>query len=363
MTPDIPEPALEGRVVPRPGEPGDTPVLIAPTVPVRGPAPIRGRTPADLSAPLAQLLLRHGASAGMLEATAAWLGSERRTSPSTQRDYMIDVAWWVTYLAGRGTTAAAARPVHADQYAAAMREATLSPSTRARRLAAASSWYTYLVRADQAAVNPFAGMDRPAVPQTSTTRSLSKEQLGTLLAYARAHESARTHALLVTIVVTGCRVGGIIGADLKGYGHDAGHEVLDLPVKGPAGAMRRMVLPPVGVEALDRYLETERGYGRGPLFPTRTGNRLDEPAIWRLLRRVAKAAQIPIADHIKPHSLRHTIVTVLRDDGVNKGDVQEFMGHSDARTTDRYDGHLGDLDRTLAYKLNTLLTDLQNGTT
>ncbi|MFC9976718.1 tyrosine-type recombinase/integrase [Spirillospora sp. NPDC127200] len=200
---------------------------------VRGRAPITGSTVAELAAALGSLLRADGADARTLEATAAWLQSERRTSERTRRGYMVDVAWWLTYLDARGRAPAAAGPVDADLYAAALREAGMAASSRARRLAAVSSWYTYLHRVGAAAANPFAGMERPATdPQASTTRGLSKTELERLLAYAGKYESARTYALLAVLMATGCRVGGVIGADLDGYGHDRGHRVLDLPVKG-----------------------------------------------------------------------------------------------------------------------------------
>ncbi|MFI6519917.1 tyrosine-type recombinase/integrase [Spirillospora sp. NPDC050679] len=325
---------------------------------VRGRAPITGSTVAELAAALGALLRAGGAEAGTLEATAAWLQSERRTSERTRRGYMVDVAWWLTYLDARGRTPAAAGPVDADLYAAALREAGLAASSRARRLAAVSSWYTYLHRVGAAAANPFAGMERPATdPQATTTRGLSKTELERLLAYAGKYESARTYALLAVLVATGCRVGGVIGADLDGYGHDRGHRVLDLPVKGPDGKTMRMVLPAFACHALDAYLETDRGHQPGPLFATRTGKRLDQPALYRLIQRIATAASLPAAADLSPHSLRHSVATLLLDQGVALHIVQDFLGHADPRTTRIYDRKRNALDRSPAHQIGTLLAD------
>jgi integrase/recombinase XerD len=338
---------------PRSGE-----AVPAQPVRVRGRAPITGRSVGELAEALGTLLRAADAGTAVLEATAAWLQSERRTSERTRRGYMTDLAWWLTYLDARGRTPATARPVDADLYSAALRDTGLSAASRARRLAAVSSWYTYLQRAQAAETNPFAGMERPAVnAQASTTRGLSRSELEKLLAHARRHESARTYALLAVMVATGCRVGGVIGADLDGYGHDRGHTVLDLPVKGPAGARKRMVLPAFAVDALQTYLTDERGNEPGPLFTTRTGRRLDQPAVYRLLQRIATAADLPAAHDLSPHSLRHSVATLLLDQGVALHIVQDFLGHADPRTTRGYDRRRDSLDRSPAHQLGALLAD------
>ncbi|MER7164908.1 tyrosine-type recombinase/integrase [Micromonospora sp. NPDC000207] len=46
-------------------------------------------------------------------------------------------------------------------------------------------------------------------------------------------------------------------------------------------------------------------------------------------------AGIPVK--VSPHALRHTCATLARDAGANLEDVQEQLGHADARATRRYD--------------------------
>jgi integrase len=172
------------------------------------------------------------------------------------------------------------------------------------------------------------------------------------LAYAKARESARTYALFAVMIATGCRVGSVTRTTVDSIGRDRGHAVLDLPVKG--GKTKRFVLPPLATEALDAYL-AERGDTPGPLFATRTGKAIDQPYVFRLLRRVAEAAHIPAADHVSPHSLRHSVATMLLDRGHPLHVVQDFLGHADPRTTRRYDRARESLDRSPAYDLGSAL--------
>ena len=155
----------------------------------------------------------------------------------------------------------------------------------------------------------------------------------------------------------------------------------DLPVKG--GATKRFVLPPFAADALDRCLANrdaappgrhqDDGQEHGwevvdadtetsaedevdpPLFATRTGRPIDQPYVFRLLQRVAKAAGIAQADRLSPHSLRHSVATLLLDRSHPLHVVHDFLGHADPRTTGRYDHARESLDRSPAYDLGAAL--------
>lgn len=316
---------------------------------------LTGPAPAHNAHGLATLMRAYGLPESALAKTAAWLSGERRQSPNTQAGYIRDLSWWLTYAAARGLDVTDPDPSEADLYAAALRDAGLADATRARRLSAASSWYAYLVRGGIATGNPFGdGMERPKPPKDSTTRGMSVEEIERMLAHAKKHESARTYALLVLMVNTAARVSGATRTTVGNIGRDGGHATIDLPVKG--GGTKRFVLPPLAAEAIDVYL-TERGEVApdAPLFATRTGKPIDQPYVFRLIRRVAKAAGIPHADKLSPHSIRHSIATYLLSTGKPLHIVQDFLGHADPRTTRRYDRAAGNLDRSPAYELGATL--------
>ena len=318
------------------------------------PITLRGTPPASSPSGLLNLLRDAGAAPAVLEATATWLG--RRKSAHSQTAYAKDAAWWLAWCAHADTNPAYARALHADQYASALSDAGLAKSTQARRLAAASAWYDYLVRAEVAEKNPFAGMDRPSVSaDDSPTRGMTPAQLAQVLKYARQEESPRTYALLATLATTAARIGSILSAPVGALGHDEGHRVIDLRTKGDH--KKRFVLVPLAVEALETYL-IERGTPEpeDPLFATATGKPMDEPAAFRTVRRVAKAAGIPHGDQLSPHSLRHSYATTLLSKGVPLADVQDAMGHADPRTTRRYDRAAGALHRSPSYKMQEELT-------
>jgi len=73
------------------------------------------------------------------------------------------------------------------------------------------------------------------------------------------------------------------------------------------------------------------------VFVGAQGEPLHPKAVWREWRRILEAAQLPT---IRPHDLRHTAGTLMREQGVDIKVIQETLGHSSISTTlDTY-GHV-----------------------
>jgi hypothetical protein len=125
-------------------------------------------------------------------------------------------------------------------------------------------------------------------------------------------------------VARGLRVDELARADVADLGHDRGHRILTVARKG--GHRIALVLPPATTAALDAHLATraatpavataaDRVASRaavastnmasaevaGPLLATNTGGRLDQAALWHLVRRLARAAGI---EHTGPRCHR-----------------------------------------------------------
>jgi integrase/recombinase XerD len=110
-----------------------------------------------------------------------------------------------------------------------------------------------------------------------------------------------------------------------------------LRVFGKGGKER---LVPFGGQArlrLEEWLEDGRpklqAKGHWVLL-SRSGKALDRHRIFRLVSEYSKLAGIKHPVH--PHSLRHSCATHLLAGGGDLRSVQEFLGHADLRTTERY---------------------------
>ncbi|MEU8220633.1 tyrosine-type recombinase/integrase, partial [Micromonospora taraxaci] len=199
---------------------------------------------------------------------------------------------------------------------------------------------------------------RPRVDRDhSATLGLTPEEVDALLAAADADTgatAARNRAAIALLADLGLRVGELISLDLTDLGTERGHRSVRFVGKG--GKQRRRALTPSSGYAVDAYL-AERAAAAGvpvtqltgPLLVTATGGRLDRHSVFRLVRRLARAAGIPAWAKLSPHSLRHAFATTARSEGVPLEDVQDAMGHADPRTTRRYDRDRHNLDRDPAY--------------
>lgn len=291
--------------------------------------------------------------------TAAWLAS--RKSPHTRRAYEREIREFMTWCAKTGHDPRDCRRGDIDAYAA-VAGANLSASSLARRLSTISSWYRYAQSNDLVDKNPALGVDRPALnPDASSTMGLTPGQLQQFVRTAREHCSARDTALLAALSELGLRCSEALGLDLADFSYDRGHRVVT--VRGKGNKSRKLPIPiPLG-RVLDRYLDERAsatgglvGDLSGPVFITRTGRRLDQPSVFRLVRRVGLAAGIPGAESLSVHSLRHSVATAGLEEAPLHA-VQDLLGHADPRTTRRYDRARNSLDRSAAYAISKLFAE------
>jgi integrase/recombinase XerD len=169
-------------------------------------------------------------------------------------------------------------------------------------------------------------------------------------ALERAH---RDHLLACLLLLNGLRISEALGLDVDDLATLRSHRVARVRRKG--GRHQDVVLAPRTASALDDYLEARGGApATGPLLVTRSGARLERVAAWKVIARLAAAAEI--AHPVYPHALRHGFVTAALDAGVPLHRVQDAAGHRDPRTTRRYDRARGALDNHAAYAVGAYFT-------
>jgi integrase/recombinase XerD len=355
-----------GRDSARPGEAGRLPCRSdgSPEAGDHGerPAPVSGLLgdlaeellPAQLWPDLEQRLLVSG-----------WLAGFR--SPRTRRAYAGDLLAWQRWCAARGLDPLRARRVQVDLYLADLLKGGAAPASAGRRLSALSSFYRFLLAQDDLEItraNPASAVRRPALDaHHSPTLGLTREEAIALLAAAdsaRGPQRRRNAAVLRMLLHNALRVDELLGAELADLGRHPGRELVHdtLTIRRKGGRRARIALAPDTMDALQRYLRDRADRQgcppeelTGPLFASSRNRRLTPKAVWELVRRTARGAQIATWSKLSPHSLRHTAITLALDAGAPLRDVQDFAEHRDARTTRRYDRSREDLDRSPTYAL------------
>jgi site-specific recombinase XerD len=303
---------------------------------------------------------------GAADFTDAWLRN-RRLSEHTRAAYRGDITAWLSWCTRHSLNPLAVTFLDVNCYARDLESTVdvrsgrpLTSTTVARKLSALSSWYDFLVKLRALDANPVSGADRPKVNRDhSATLGLTPQEVDALLAAADADTgptAARNRAALALLADLGLRVGELVSLDVADLGQERGHRSVRFVGKG--GRRRRRAMTPGTAGALDAYLAARAAtHGvpveqlTGPLLVTASGARLDRHAVFRMVRRLARAAGIPAWARLSPHSLRHAFATTARAEGVPLEDVQDAMGHADPRTTRRYDRDRHNLDRDPSYTI------------
>ena len=136
--------------------------------------------------------------------------------------------------------------------------------------------------------------------------------------------------------------GGLRASEVAGVKPDDFKESLGVVLVTGKGSKDRLV--PIGKparEAIEQYndelrphlLRFEDGRDEGKFLLSNTGRPLERVAIWQIVRKAAKLAEL---GHVHPHTLRHSFATHLLAGGADLRVVQELLGHSDIGTTQVY---------------------------
>ncbi len=237
---------------------------------------------------------------------------------------------------------------------------TYAPATAAKKLAVLRRFLIFTFMAGVTTVNPeslrfFA--KSPRVRQDSSYNVLTDEELSRMLAAARG-SNYRDYVMLAVMAGCGLREVEVVGIRIGDF-RDVGGGQTFLRVLGKGEKVRNVPLSPDLWRLIQRYvLLTERSFtshldSRKPLFTSRVGK--DKPlttrSVQNIVKKYVRAAGITKA--ISPHSIRHTVGTNMAVNEAPLLVIQQFLGHSDPKTTLRYIRRAEEL-ATRAYQYNTL---------
>lgn len=229
----------------------------------------------------------------------------------------------------------------------------LGASTVAQRVSALRSLYGYAYRRHVIAYDPAVFVDPPETPKVGMTPALSQRDAVALMdgaeAIAAKHpQDAAAVALLLNI---GLRTGELEAMPVSAFAWDGGHYVARFRIKG--GKMLPVPIVPRVRVLLEPLLEGRDKHEFVLQHPD--GRPWNRGRVTTAMRRAARAAGIR-PGQLTPHVLRATAITLLLAAGVPPHKVQEMVGHSDARTTKRYDHSGTNLDGHAAYQAGSILS-------
>jgi integrase/recombinase XerD len=284
------------------------------------------------------------------------------TSPQTIRTYNTEIRMFVAFLAGElGRALDEVTVEDLSLYREHLLKA-YAPATAAKKLAALRRFLTFAYMGGVTRINPEAlrfFAKSPKVGQDPSYNVLTEEELGRMLSSARA-KSMRDYVLLAVLAGAGLREAEVVGLKVGDF-REAGDEgqVL-LRVLGKGAKIRAVPVSPELWRLVQRHVLlsgrslTSRSDARKPLFSSREGGG-DRPLTTRAVRYIVKkyANAAGITKAISPHSIRHTVGTNMAVNEAPLLVIQQFLGHSDPKTTMRYVRRAEEL-ASKAYTYNTL---------
>ena len=144
---------------------------------------------------------------------------------------------------------------------------------------------------------------------------------------------SRNRTVIDVLYSTGCRVSELCDINLSDIDLDEKY----LKLKGKGSKQRIVPIGSMLYKNLLQYLNVRETFlqNRGePLFLSKSKNKLDRTAVFRIIKKTAK--NISLQTDVHPHTLRHSAATHMLEGGCDLRTVQEFLGHSSVSTTQIY---------------------------
>ena len=263
-----------------------------------------------------------------------YLQNERRASPRTLSAYRRDLERLAGFCASQGLQNwPDVDPAIARRWLSRLHQKGLSGTSIQRILSAARSFFRWLARERQVAVNPFDALRAPRRPR-KLPQTLDVDSVQQLVSLADDSPLAvRDRAILELFYSSGLRLSELAGLDLVDLDLASG----EARVTGK-GAKTRIV--PVGRyarEALRGWLVARRelaAAGELAVFVSQRGGRLGVRSIQQRLHHWALRQGLD--RHVHPHMLRHSFASHLLESSGDLRAVQELLGHRNIATTQIY---------------------------
>lgn len=221
----------------------------------------------------------------------------------------------------------------------------LAPKSVRNHIGTLSAMYRYAMhpRRKWATVNPCDAVDLPAAVQSDEIRFLTADEVEQLAASTVAGEHDQLdRAMYLTAAMTGLRQGELIALRWQDIDWKAqrirvrrNHVLGEYGTPKSRRSTRSVPLSHRVAGELDQWHRASRDSADDALVfgePT-TGEPLRRGALMRRYRRALKAAML---EPHRFHDLRHTFGTAMAGAGVPMRTLQEWMGHRNLSTTERY---------------------------
>jgi len=211
-------------------------------------------------------------------------------------------------------------------------------TTIARKVAAARSFFGFLVSEGIIKTDPTENMSSPSVGR-ALPKPIPINQVRLLLEQPNklsTAEAKRDRAMLELLYASGMRISELVALNLGDINTEGDYYVRCF---GKGHKERLIPLYEQIAMAVKQYVEETRpklahNKNEEALFLNSRGERLTRQGFWQKLKEYAKSAGLD--NQISPHTLRHSFATHMLSGGADLRSVQELLGHANISTTQVY---------------------------
>lgn len=218
-----------------------------------------------------------------------------------------------------------------------LKERGYADTTAARKVAAAKSFFGFMVAEGNIRTDPTENMSSPSVGKV-LPKPISISQVRQLLeqpAKLSTAEAKRDRVMLELLYASGMRISELVSLNMGDVDTKGGY----VRCFGKGNKERIIPIYEQVAQAVTKYIEETRprlarGKNDPALFLNPRGERLTRQGFWQKLKEYAKSANL--SAQVSPHTLRHSFATHMLSGGADLRSVQELLGHANISTTQVY---------------------------
>jgi len=272
-----------------------------------------------------------------------YLVSDKKYSKNTLAAYNNDLSQLSDYVKSQSTASTSdfAEPKLNAQilsgYLQNLRTRRYTPSTVARKIAAAKSFLKFMIKRGKLRSDLAPSLASPQVNKP-LPKPLSISEVRRLLsepAKSSTIDAKRDKTMLELLYATGLRASELMALNIKDVDTKrnavrcvgTGSKTRVVPIDSSIARLVKEYVDAVRPELMNDEKETA-------LFLNRRGERLTRQGFWQIVQGYAD--KVELSGKVTPRSLRHSFAAHKLKSGVDLQSVQELLGHAHISTTRAY---------------------------
>ena len=213
-------------------------------------------------------------------------------------------------------------------------DSDMSNRTINRKVSSLKSFYKFSQKTNKIDVSPLA-KHKALKTQKKIQVPFTSREINTVInqiAIDTDFTSTRNKLIVELFYSTGIRRAELINIKDK----DISFSDRTIKVLGKRNKERFVPLLTSVIQTLKKYLELKKEFtiGEEELFITKTGNKIYETLVYRVIN--SYFSKISSKEKKSPHILRHSFATHLLNEGADLNSVKELLGHSSLASTQVY---------------------------